>query len=103
MPVSSNHPRLSDKQSAEAFAFCQSFFNSHPRMPGRVRAAKRAAREHFTSIGWEQILIDVVVQVVAKMIAEWIKKKFQEAPSVMPIGFSEAPMSPVSDDDPDSD
>ncbi len=98
-----NLQRLSDSQSAEAFAWCQSFFDSHPRTPGRVRAVKRAAREHFTSIGWEQILIDVVVQVVAKMIAEWIKKKFIQAPKVMPIGFSEAPMSPVPDDDPDSD
>lgn len=97
------HRQLSEAEQAEVLAVAQRSFAATHRQVGRVRAAKQAMREHATKFGWEEIVIQIAVQVIAKLITEWIKKKFQAAPTTMPIGFSQLPEEAIGDDDPDSD
>lgn len=59
-----------------------------------ARTARRIARRQLKVIGWETILITIVLPIIMQLITEWIKNKLtaEQIPSAMPATFAADPV-----------
>lgn len=83
--------RLNDEQrqqlynvTREEFNACKGIFPSHH--------VRKAVKKRLVGFGWEQILINLAIQVAIALVKRWIenweKNAEFEPPAAMPLGFA---------------